>query len=382
MTTQAGVNLASISRNCARLLGELDGGQLCAVVKADGYGHGMVPCAEAALAGGATWLAVAGMSEARELVADEEFENLQTPLLLLGPICSDDLEEAIVQGFDIVVWSERYLAHIEQLAAMMGLRARVHVELDSGMGRFGTRDAEKATRIALAAAAAPNVELIGLMTHFATADEPEDAFFDEQLERFASWVAPLKEAYPEVVVHAANSAATLRDPRAHFDMVRCGIAIYGMDPFGEDPAKRDLEPAMEVASRVAAVKLCRAGESAGYGRRFKARRDTYIGVVPIGYGDGWRRGLSNNADVLIGGRRHPLVGTVSMDSITVDLGPDPAAEQLLGLPAVLIGYQGEERITAEDVAKRLDTISYEIACGLTRRLERRYCRDGEQCRNE
>lgn len=382
MTTQAGVNLASISRNCERLLGELHGGELCAVVKADGYGHGMVPCAEAALAGGATWLAVAGMGEARDLVADEEFEDLQVPLLLLGPVCSDDLEEAIVHGFDIVVWSERQILQIEQLAAMMELQARVHIKLDSGMGRFGTRDTEKATRIAQAAAASPNVKLVGLMTHFATADELDDDFFDEQLERFANWVAPLKEAYPEVIVHAANSAATLRDPRAHFDMVRCGIAIYGMDPFGNDPTERDLEPAMEVASYLAAVKPCRVGESAGYGRRFKAASDTYIGVVPIGYGDGWRRGLSNNAEVLIDGRRHPLVGTVSMDSITVDLGADPDAERLLGLPVVLIGHQGEERITAEEVARRLATISYEIACGLTRRLERRYCRDGEQCRDE
>ncbi|HEY7831887.1 MAG TPA: alanine racemase [Solirubrobacteraceae bacterium] len=382
MTTQAGVNLASISRNCTRLLAELHGGELCAVIKADGYGHGMVSCAEAALAGGATWLAVAGMGEARELVADGEFEDLEAPLLLLGPICSDDLEEAIVHGFDIVVWSEQYIAHIAQLAAMMELKARVHVKLDSGMGRFGTRDAQAATRIAQAAAAAPSLELVGLMTHFATADELEDAFFDEQLERFTSWVTPLKEAYPEVIVHAANSAATLRDRRAHFDMVRCGIAIYGMDPFGKDPAEQDLEPAMEVGSHVAAVKLCKVGESAGYGRRFTAEHDTYIGVVPIGYGDGWRRGLSNNADVLVNGHRHPLVGTVSMDSITVDLGADPAAEQLLGLPVVLIGYQGEERITAEEVAGRLGTISYEIACGLTRRLERRYCRDGEQCRDE
>jgi alanine racemase len=381
-TTQAGVNLASISRNCTRLLRELDGGELCAVVKADGYGHGMVPSAEAALVGGATWLAVAGMAEARDLVADEAFEDLKAPLLLLGPICSDDMEEAIANGFDIVVWGDRCLAQIEQLAAMMEIEARVHVKLDSGMGRFGTRDTEKATRLAEAALAAPSVRLVGLMTHFATADELEDSFFDEQLERFTDWAGPLKEAHPEVVVHAANSAATLRDERAHFDMVRCGIAIYGMDPFGEDPAARDLEPAMEVASHVAAVKLCKVGESAGYGRRFTAERDTYIGVVPIGYGDGWRRGLSNNADVLIEGRRHPLVGTVSMDSITVDLGDDPDAERLLGLPAVLIGLQGEERITAEEVARRLDTISYEIACGLTRRLERRYCRDGELCRDE
>ncbi len=383
LTTQAGVNLASIERNCERLRRELrEGGELCAVVKADAYGHGMVWCAQAALAAGATWLAVAGMAEARELAADEEVGSLAAPLLVMGPICSEDLEEAIVQGFDIVVWSEQYMTLIAELAVDMGMQVRVHVKLDSGMGRFGTRDAEEATRIAAAAAAAENVQLVGLMTHFATADELDDGFFEEQLQRFEQWVRPLKQAYPEVVVHAANSAATLRDPRAHFDMVRCGIAIYGMDPFGRDPRERELEPAMEVASHVAAVKLCRAGESAGYGRRFTATQDTYLGVVPIGYGDGWRRGLSNNADVLIAGVRRPLVGTVSMDSITVDLGADPDAERLHGETAVLIGSQGAERITAEEVARRLNTISYEIACGLTRRLERRYCLDGARCRDE
>jgi alanine racemase len=382
MTTQAGVNLACIERNCARLLRELhDDGELCAVVKADAYGHGVGWCARAALSGGASWLAVAGMSEARELARDEGAE-LPAPLLLMGPIAPDDLEEAIVHGFDIVVWSERYISGIARLAKLMDMRARVHVKLDSGMGRFGTRDAEKAARLAHAAAQDEHLSLVGLMTHFATADELEGDFFEEQLQRFTQWVTPLKQAHPEVVVHAANSAATLRDPRAHFDMVRCGIAIYGMDPFGRDPREQQLEPVMEVASHVAAVKLCRAGESAGYGRRFTAAGDTYLGVVPIGYGDGWRRGLSNNADVLVAGLRRPLVGTVSMDSITIDLGPDPTAAQLHGATAVLIGEQGEERITAEEVARRLDTISYEIACGLTRRLERRYCFDGARCRDE
>jgi alanine racemase len=383
LTTQAGVNLASIERNCTRLLRELRGeGQLCAVVKADGYGHGMVWCAQAALAAGATWLAVAGMGEARELAADEEVGSPSAPLLVMGPISVDDLEEAIVQGFDIVIWSEQHIAAIARLAAEMDMQVRVHVKLDSGMGRFGTRDADKATRIAATAAAHPSLQLVGLMTHFATADELDDDFFEEQLQRFEHWMRPLKESYPEVLVHAANSAATLRDRRAHFDMVRCGIAIYGMDPFGRDPLEQELEPAMEVASHVAAVKQCQAGESAGYGRRFTATHATYLGVIPIGYGDGWRRGLSNNADVLIGGIRRPLVGTVSMDSITVDLGADPVAEQLLGETAVLIGNQGSERITAEEVARRMDTISYEIACGLTRRLERRYCLDGERCRDD
>jgi len=388
--TKASVNLAAIERNCARLLGELhEGKRLCAVVKADGYGHGMVQSAQAALAGGATWLAVAGIQEARELT--DLAEEMKAPLLIMGPLQRDDLEEAVACGFDLVVWSDEHLDAIAWLAEDMDRRGRVHVKLDSGMGRFGTREEEQASRLAAAAAADPNVELVGLMTHFATADEEGDSFFSEQLRRFSRWAQPLKQEHPDVLVHAANSAATLRDSGAHFDMVRCGIAIYGMDPFGEDPSACALEPALELLTVVAEVKRCAAGESTGYGRTYRAAQDTHLGLLPIGYGDGWRRGLSNNAEVLIGGRRYPLVGTISMDSVAVDLGPDAGAQRLRGEEAVLIGSQGAEgaegsegtegkrgaeRITAEDVARRLDTINYEITCGLTARVKRWYHHDG------
>jgi alanine racemase len=254
----------------------------------------------------------------------------------------------------------------------------VHVKLDSGMGRLGTRDPAQASRTVVAARDADGVELVGLMTHFATADDPDDdGFFAMQLGRFTEWAAAVKAEQPGLIVHAANSAATLREQRAQLDMVRCGIAVYGMDPRGEDPAAWGLEPALRLSSYVAEVKRCEARESAGYGRRFVAERDTWLAVLPIGYGDGWRRGCSNNADVLIAGRRHPVVGTVSMDNITVDLGPDAGAE-LLGEEAILIGAQGAEQVTAEEVAKRLETINYEVTCALTRRVPRFYHRDGEK----
>ena len=221
------------------------------------------------------------------------------------------------------------------------------------------------------------VEPIGLMTHFATADESQDeGFFARQLGVFARWARELKEQHPQLIVHAANSAAMLRDADAQFDMARCGIAVYGMDPFGIDPAERALQPALSLSSYVAEVKLCRSGESAGYGRRFVAERDTQLAVLPIGYGDGWRRGLSDNAEVLIGGRRYPLVGTVSMDNVTIDLGADASAERLRGEPATLLGIDGEQRIIAEEVARRLHTINYEITCALTPRVPRVYHRDG------
>jgi alanine racemase len=366
---QARINIAAIERNCSRLCKELHGGaSLCAVVKADGYGHGAVQSAMAALAGGASSLAVASAEEVREL----RQAGIRVPVLVMGALSASELAQALDADAEVVVWREEYL---KAVAAAGG--GRVHVKFDSGMGRLGTRDHAEASRVVQAARRIPALRLVGVMTHFATADDlKDDGFFLRQLATFANWARAMKAEQPDLVVHAANSAATLRDREAQFDMVRCGIAVYGMDPFGRDPAGRGLEPAMELSSYVAEVKLCRAGESTGYGRRFTAEHDTYLGVVPIGYGDGWRRGLSNNADVLVGGRRYPLVGTVSMDNITVDLGADESAAKLRGERAILIGFQGTERITAEEVARRLDTINYEVTCAITPRVLRDYHRDG------
>ena len=368
---QASVNVAAIERNCERLRAELRAGaELCAVVKADGYGHGAEQSARAALAGGATWLAVAASSEAREL---RDAGIAGTPILVMGALRPDELEQALAVDADVVVWSEEY---VRAVAGAGG--GRVHVKLDSGMGRLGTRDADLASRVLALALASDGVEPVGLMTHFATADElDDDGFFARQLDAFARWAEPLKAESPELIVHAANSAAMLRDASSQFDMVRCGIAVYGMDPFGVDPQARALDPALALSSYVAEVKLCARGESAGYGRRYVAARDTWLGVLPIGYGDGWRRGLSNNAEVLVAGERYALVGTVSMDNVTIELGSDIASQRLRGEPAILIGHDGGQRITAEDIAKRLETINYEVTCGLTPRVPRVYHRDGK-----
>jgi alanine racemase len=361
---QASVSMTAIAQNCERLRAELSGGtELCAVVKADGYGHGAVQSARAALTGGASWLAVAGAAEAKEL-RDAGLREVR--VLVMGALSGVEMEEALAADGDVVVWNEQQVRAVADAGG-----GGVHVKLDSGMGRLGTRSVEVASRVLALARETDGVEPVGLMTHFATADEmDDDGFFAGQLDMFSRWAAEEKACQPDLIVHAANSAATMRDPRAHFDMVRCGVAIYGLDPFGVDPAERGLAPALTLSSYVADVKLCRAGESAGYGRRFVAERDTWRGLLPIGYGDGWRRGLSNNAEVLIDGARYPLVGTVSMDNVTIDLGADASAQRMLGRPAVLIGDDGDERITAEDVARRLDTINYEITCGLTPRVPR------------
>jgi alanine racemase len=349
----ARIDAGAIARNTARLGRAAEGAAVCAVVKADGYGHGAVTAARAALEGGATWLAVAAAQEARALRA----AGIDARLLMMGALDADELAVALEADADVVAWTDEFL---DALPAS----ARVHVKLDTGMGRLGTRDPELATRLAERA----GDRLAGLMTHFATADDLGDTFMDEQLARFRAWVDPLRERFPAAVAHAANSAATLREPATHFDMVRPGVAVYGMDPYGADPFARELEPALTLVTQVLAIKDVAPGESAGYGRRFVAREPTRLATLPIGYGDGWRRALTNNADVLIGGRRHPLVGTVSMDNITVDVGLDGAVS--IGDEAVLIGAQGPERILAEEVARRLDTINYEVSCALTPRVVR------------
>jgi alanine racemase len=359
----ARVDLGAIERNCARLRGSLaDGAQLCVVVKADGYGHGAVPSAGAALAGGASWIAVATAPEASGL----REAGIDTRLLVMGALTGDDLDQALHADADVVAWTPEL---VEAAAVRSGgSRPRLHVKYDTGMGRLGTTDPAEARELVERVAADDRLELAGLMTHFATADERGDDHFPAQLDRFRALAEQVRGDHSGVVVHAANSAATLRDPGAHFDMVRCGVAAYGLDPFQQDPAAEELEPALSLESYVASVKRFEPGTSAGYGRTWSASEATFVGVLPIGYGDGWRRSLSNNARVLIGGRAYPVVGTVSMDNVTVDLGPD--TDVRVGEPAVLIGAQGSDRILAEEVARAAGTINYEITCGLTGRVRR------------
>ncbi len=349
----ARIDLAAITRNCHRLERELRAGaMLGVVVKADGYGHGAREAAAAALAGGAQRLFVATAREAQAL------GEQPVAVVVMGALTAGELEIALRAGAEVTAWEPAF-------AGALPAGTRVHVKLDTGMGRLGARDPGEATAVTRSVQEA-GAEVAGLMSHLATADEPGDTFFEEQLERFLAWAGPLRSRFPGALVHIANSAATLRDPAAHLDLVRCGVAIYGLDPFQEDPAARDLEPALSLVSYVAAVKPLAAGQTVGYGRRFTTQRPTMIATIPIGYGDGWRRGLTNDADVVIDGTRYPLVGTVSMDNVTADVGPEPGVRT--GDEVTLIGAG----ISAEEVARRLDTINYEITCGITARVPRVY----------
>ncbi len=368
----AEVNLAAIERNAARLCERIGGAKLCAVVKADAYGHGAVRAARAALTGGASMLAVVTAEEAAEL----RRARFDVPLLVLGALSAQELPVALAAGVELTAWD---MGFVQELCESVRHGAApgpvaVHVKLDSGLGRLGTRDPERALAIARAVQAAPELRLAGAMTHFATADDDQE-FVARQLEAFTPFAARVRELAPDVVVHAANSPGALLTPASHFDMVRAGIALYGGDPMNHDPADHGLEPALALRSYVAAVKPIAPGESVGYGRHWIATTPTMIATLPIGYGDGLSRRLADNLEVLIGGRRYPLRGMVSMDNITVEVGSDAAVA--VGQVATIIGRDGAEHQTAEQVAQRLGTISYEVFCMISKRVPRTYHRDGE-----
>ena len=367
---EARIDLGALRHNCRELKSRLSGSvELCPVLKADAYGHGALHCVTAAVEGGADRIAFATASEAalaRSVAPD-------VPLLVLGALAPGEIEMALSAGADVAAWEPGFIATLADQAAAAGLVADVHVKYDTGMGRLGTADPDQVLEIARVADSHPNLRLAAIWTHFATADEDDTTFRDLQRDRLAELGERARREFPGVKLHAANSAALIADPSCHFDMVRPGVATYGMDPFGNDPADHNLRPVLSLHSWVASVKEFEPGMSAGYGRTWTADRPTRVAAIPIGYGDGVRRGLSNRGEVLIGGNRYPITGTVSMDNITVDLGPE--SEVRVGDEVTLIGSQGKQTILAERVAEPLGTINYEVTCGISPRVPR-VSRDG------
>lgn len=336
-----------------------------AVVKANGYGHGAVPVAGASLEAGAGSLGVATATEAREL----RDAGLDCPVVVLGPLTGAGLKTAVDAGAEVILWTFPFLKKLVRTAREKNRRVRVHVKVDTGMRRLGLYPRELPGFLD-AARTEPEVELAAVMTHFATADEEDEEFFRFQLRAFEDAAQAVLRTGTKARLHCANSAATIRYPQSHFDMVRCGIAVYGLSPFQADAAADELKPALQLTSYVADIKPLDQGDAVGYGRAWTAPGATSIGLVPIGYGDGVNRRLSNNGRVLVGGRPRPIVGRISMDQITVDLGPRPDAG--IGDEVVLIGSQGDAAITAEEVAGLLDTINYEITCNISARVERKH----------
>jgi alanine racemase len=327
------IDLAALRRNVRRLREAAGDAELWAVVKADAYGHGAEDVAGAALDAGAAALCVATVSEGEALRRLDP----KVRILVMGPLEVGDEDAARRSRLEVT-------AH--RCDIPRGLP--VHLKVDTGMGRWGMSAEE--------ALAARREGVVGLMTHLATADEEDEGFAREQLERFRE----LAEQFDGVVHHAANSAATLRFPEARYDAVRCGVALYGLSPFGDDPATHGLEPVLSWRSHVALAKTLAPGESTGYGRRFVAERSARIGLVPVGYGDGFLRGLTGT-EIVVGGSRRRIVGTISMDALAVELGDEPE-----GTEVTLIG----NGVLVEEHARRLGTINYEVTCGIRSAPER------------
>jgi alanine racemase len=361
----AEVDLGAIEHNVAAIARQVAPSRVWAVVKADGYGHGSVHAARAALSGGATGLCVALVQEGLALREG----GIDAPVLLLSEQPADDLPAAVSAGLSSTVYSER---QIDLLVESGATGHPVHLKIDTGMRRVGCRPEEAPHLAARIAAAAPALRFEGVFTHLAVADEPGDPFTIEQLDRFDRALAAIEAVTPlPPLVHAANSAGALAHPAARRSMVRIGIGAYGISPGpGVDDLVRGLRPALSLRSRVSFVQHVAAGDGISYGLRHRFDRPSTVAVVPLGYADGVPRRLSSvGGSVLIGGRRRPIVGVVTMDQLMVDLGDDDVER---GDEVVLIGDQGDERILAAEWADLLGTIGYEVVCGISKRIERRY----------
>ena len=363
------IDLDACAHNVAVLRDLVAPAQLWAVVKADGYGHGAAAIAAAALGAGAEGLAVALVQEGVALRA----ARIDAPIMVLSPQPAATIPAALANDLQLTVTSRDAVASI---AAAGGRDHPVHLKVDTGMNRVGTAPAD-ALAVAEAIAASPATRLHGVSTHLACADAADARSTVAQLDRFDEVLAALHSAgHRPAVVHAANSAGAIAHPRARHDLVRCGIAVYGSSP-GEalDEACRTLRPVLSLRARVSWVHDVRAGDSVSYGWRHTFPAPTTIATVPLGYADGVPRRLWEcGGAVLIGGRRRPIVGVVTMDQLMVDVGHagqgDSADEVRIGDEVVLIGRQGDAEITATEWADRLGTISYEILCALGGRLAR------------
>ena len=380
--TSAIVDLAALQANAAELARRAAPAGLCAVVKADGYGHGAVATARAALAGGATWLAVALVEEGIEL----RQAGVRAPILLLSEPRPTEMVEVVAYDLRPSVYSATGLAAAAAAATTGDRRLRVHLKVDTGMNRVGAHPDDVAL-LASAIEARAQLHLEGVWTHCAVADELGNPHTDVQLERYEQVLKALEAdlGAPEPGSfrrHAANSALLLAAGRpdaspirrrGRYDMVRAGIALYGLPPSAELRNEvQGLRPVMQLQTQVSFVKSVAAGEGVSYGLAYRLDSDSDVATLPIGYADGVRRdyGLRGGA-VLIRGRRRPVVGVVTMDQLMVDCGQE--SDVSVGDEAVLIGTQGDQSISAADVADSLGTIPYEVVCDVGRRVRRHYC---------
>jgi alanine racemase len=362
-STWVEVDLEAIEENVRYFL-QSTGKQCMAVVKAEAYGHGALQIAKTACKAGASWLGVARAGEALALRA----AGIDEPIFLLGWTPPGRMEALIKANVSLAFWSEAQLADISKAAEKVGGRANVHLKIDTGMSRVGVKP-EAASHLAQEARRMPNLHLEGVFTHFAKADESDMTSTDSQLRIFREIVDNWESSGPRPpLVHCANSAAALRKPDAVYDLVRVGIAMYGLHPSSVCKLPGVVRPALSWKSCLAQVKVLPPGRGISYGHIYTTKAEERIGTIPVGYADGFRRVEGN--EVLVGGKRVPVVGRVTMDQIMVQLDALPSAQP--GDEVVIIGSQERERISAEDVAERWGTINYEVTSGILKRVTRVY----------
>jgi alanine racemase len=355
---EALVDLAAVRHNVDVLRAAAPGAALMAVVKADGYGHGAVPVARAALQAGATWLGVCTIEEALELRA----AGLSARILSWLHVPDDDFAAAVAADIDLSVASRAHLVAVLAGARTAGRQARLHLKIDTGLTRNGVQPHEWPDVLDLAAKAEADgaAQVVAVWSHLAHADEPHHPTLDRQAVRLDEAWRAARDRGLDPIRHLANSAATLTRPDLHFDLVRPGIAVYGLDPLGRPAPESPLRPAMTFRARVALAKRVPPGEGVSYGHAWTTPRETTIALVPVGYADGVPRALNRRGrmQVLLSGERRPVVGRVCMDQIMVDCGDDAVAA---GDEVVLFGDGGP---TAQDWADELDTIHYEVVTGV------------------
>ena len=360
----AEIDLEAVGHNVRQLKSALDSGVvLAAVVKADAYGHGAVPVATAAVDAGAEWLAVATVAEALEL----RRAGITTPILNLGATLEAEAAAAVAADLRCSVWEASGIDLLERAGADAGGLVRLHLQLDTGMVRLGA-DPNVAVELGQRIKASPNLELEGLFTHMAEAEDPGTDRTAKQLSVFLAAVTRLAyEGISVPILHAANSAAALRYPDSRLGMVRCGLPIYGYSPLAAAPGL-DLRPALSWKARVLQTYDLRTGDRIGYGGTYEAAAPVRTATVSVGYADGYPRSLSNRGELLVRGCRARVVGRVSMDFLSIDVSDVDGVA--VGDEVVIIGRQGDEVITADDVAASLDTISYEVLTHIGDRVVR------------
>jgi len=365
------VDLDAICRNVSSIKRLLNSKcQVMAVVKSQAYGHGMVPVAKAAVAAGATWLGVSRVREGVQLRGS----GLDTRILLLGPIADAEMPEVVSHKLTPTVVSKDAARLLSESAVAEGLTVPVHIKVDTGLGRFGA-PFEEVRELVKEIAALPGLELEGLYSHFATADDEDSSYAKSQLEMFHYVRRELEgDGFNFRLVHMAASGGTLAVSSSDLDLVRIGLSLYGLYPASHMAGRVELEPALSMHSSIARVFTLQPGQSVGYGRTYVASEHTYAALVPVGYADGLPRSHSNRGYVLVNGQRAPLIGRISMDQCVVDV--SGCGNVRVGDPVVVIGRQGEECISCEEFAARSGTINYEVVTSLGYRVPRVYISNG------